>query len=459
MFARKIRKLLRDPGLFCKDFKVKVARKIKKTKPKTISGKYRYAVVSAVHNVEKYLDEFLGSLVAQKLDFRKNISLILVDDGSVDGSAKVIEKWVNKYPDNIKYIYQENARQASARNHGLKHARGDFVTFIDPDDFLSPDYFSGVDKALSLHYDESVAYAACKLVMYNEANKATKAHPLNGKFRDEAERIPLESKRNMQSSAASAFFSLKDLAGFSDRPFPEDLKPGWEDAFFINMLSLQLHKTSAILIPSAEYFYRKRADASSTVDKAWENNERYTTQLEHGFLKILEEYKAKRGHVPRSIQNLIMYEMSWYIRRFVSNPQHFSALDPELRDSLKRKMKKIFDYLDEETIKDFEMPGFSSFYLKGTLSYFKNREFEPCVSFIKGIDHKKKLMEISTFCSDACPDRYSFDQKDTIPIRSEIRTHWFLGEVFIYEKVVLLPYVADKQSLIGGISKLQLLEN
>ncbi|EOH4508441.1 glycosyltransferase family A protein, partial [Campylobacter jejuni] len=107
----------------------------------------------AVYNVEKYLDDFFKSIINQKLDFKSNIHLICVDDGSTDNSANIIKKYQKKYPKNIIYLYKENGGQASARNLGLKYLKENdlnilWVTFTDPDDFLDRDYFYEVDSFL-----------------------------------------------------------------------------------------------------------------------------------------------------------------------------------------------------------------------------------------------------------------------------------------------------------------------
>lgn len=122
---RKIKKLLRNPKLFVKDMYLKHQQQIKKILPASPKeGHYSYTVITAVYNVEKYLDQYFTSLTKQNLSFIKNITLILVDDGSTDSSADIIKKWQNKYPKNIFYLYKDNGGQASARNFGLEHATG-----------------------------------------------------------------------------------------------------------------------------------------------------------------------------------------------------------------------------------------------------------------------------------------------------------------------------------------------
>ena len=81
---RKFRKLLRDPKLFFRDMYNKRSIQIKKYLLIKYNGTQQYTVVSAVYNVEKYLNDYFSSLTKQSLNFKKHIQLILVDDGSTD---------------------------------------------------------------------------------------------------------------------------------------------------------------------------------------------------------------------------------------------------------------------------------------------------------------------------------------------------------------------------------------
>ena len=143
-----------------------------------------FSVVSAVYNVEKYLDEYLENMLNQTIK-KDRLQLVLVDDGSTDGTAAKIADWVARYPDLIKYIRKENGGQASARNVGLDYATGDWVTFIDPDDFVSRSYFEEVDKAIVAYPD--LRFITCRIVFFNETKgEYFDNHPLRSEFDSEA---------------------------------------------------------------------------------------------------------------------------------------------------------------------------------------------------------------------------------------------------------------------------------
>lgn len=169
-FSRKYRKLKNNPKLFFKDMWNKQIRKIKQHSPVKYTGKFQYTIVSAVYNVEKYLNDYFKSIVNQSLDFKKHIHIICVDDGSTDHSAQIIKQWQKKYPNNISYYYKENGGQASARNLGLDYVKTEWVTFIDPDDFIHVDYFKIIDDEIGK--DENIVLIATELATYHESNES-----------------------------------------------------------------------------------------------------------------------------------------------------------------------------------------------------------------------------------------------------------------------------------------------
>lgn len=95
--------------------------------------KEKISVIVAVYNVEEYLERCIDSLLSQNC---KNYEIILVDDGSTDGSASICDEYFRQNPRIIRLIRQDNCGLSSARNAGLAVASGEFVTFVDGDDYL-----------------------------------------------------------------------------------------------------------------------------------------------------------------------------------------------------------------------------------------------------------------------------------------------------------------------------------
>lgn len=92
----------------------------------------KVSVIVPIYNVEEYLERCIDSLINQTLS---DIEIILVNDGSPDNSQAIIDKYVEKYPDKVIGLMKENGGLSDARNYGISYARGEFIGFVDSDDY------------------------------------------------------------------------------------------------------------------------------------------------------------------------------------------------------------------------------------------------------------------------------------------------------------------------------------
>lgn len=98
--------------------------------------KIKISIIVPVYNAEKYLEQCLDSLFAQTL---AEIEIIIVDDGSTDGSSAILKRYEEKFPDKLTVFCTDNKGVSSARNTALKYAQGEYIQFVDADDYISPD--------------------------------------------------------------------------------------------------------------------------------------------------------------------------------------------------------------------------------------------------------------------------------------------------------------------------------
>lgn len=113
-------------------------------------GKIKVSVIVPVYNVEKYLDKCLDSLGRQTL---KDIEIIVVNDESPDNSQKIIDKYSKKYS-TIHGYKKKNGGVSDARNFGIKEAKGEYIAFVDGDDYVSIDMYEKMyEKAKAGNFD------------------------------------------------------------------------------------------------------------------------------------------------------------------------------------------------------------------------------------------------------------------------------------------------------------------
>ena len=116
-------------------------------------------VVLSVYNTGRFLSKAMSSLLAQTM---KDFEIIIVDDGSIDGSSDICDQQA-KDRKNVSVYHKQNGGLSSARNFGIEHAKGRFIIFPDPDDWVEPDYLeklveirkiAGADLSVCGHFDE-----------------------------------------------------------------------------------------------------------------------------------------------------------------------------------------------------------------------------------------------------------------------------------------------------------------
>lgn len=104
--------------------------------------KVKYSFIVPVYNVEKYISKCIDSLLAQTY---RLFEIIIVDDGSPDASGNIADSYQSKYPGIVKVIHQKNTGQGGARNHGIELAQGEYILFVDGDDFVVPNMLEIID--------------------------------------------------------------------------------------------------------------------------------------------------------------------------------------------------------------------------------------------------------------------------------------------------------------------------
>lgn len=435
---RKMRKLKKNPKVFIEDSLKKRKSQISKLIPQKKESENSFTIISAVYNVEKYLNDYFESLINQTIEFESSIQLILVDDGSTDNSAYIIKKWQEKYPKNIIYLHKENGGQASARNLGLSHAKFNWITFIDPDDFISLSYFELINNKIVSN--TSINMLVTNLVFYNEGQVNIKdSHPLRFRFKNEAPIPASELDNNINLSASATIFKLDDIKN-NDLRFNSSIKPNFEDGKFIADYLLNINEGKVLFVEESVYFYRKREDGTSTLDTSWSKKERYYDVFVHGFIPMLKMYKEQLGFIPKNIQKTALYDMSWYVQYLINSPERLGFLDENQRQEFYQLFLKVFEYIDESTILSFNMAGVWFFQKVGMMGAFKNKNTPFKIAYITDIDKEKKQILVNTFMHNEGVLSFRINKKDVIPTYHKTIIHSFNDRPFVYESRSWISY-------------------
>ena len=450
-FKRKAKKAFRDPKWAVKrsrellqEYKVNHRKMVF---PKKYVGKEQYTVVSAVYNVSEYLDEYFTSLVNQTIKFENHIQLVLVDDGSTDNSAEIIKRWQSKYPNNITYVYKTNGGISSARNLGMRYVKTKWVTFIDSDDFVAPDYFQLIDEVISSDCETEMVVG--NLYYYHDKTKvASNTHPLKYRFKHRVTKVPVTDMDNFVNLFVTVtFFKTQHLLD-SNLEFDSRIKPHFEDGKYLADYLLYVYKGNVSYVRDAIFFYRKRGDGNSTIDTAWLKKEKFYDLLQYGYIALLEEHKHKLGFIPKNIQWTVLMDLSWHVKELFNNPGRVrrAGLSEEEEQRYYSLMRKCFSYIDSQYIKEFSMIGIWEMQRNGILG-LKNERPDHYTAFIENIDIAKKQILVCYFTVNDVVTSFTLNGVDTIPQFIKSLQNVVGNMPFIMEKRCWLPYISESEIL------------
>ena len=129
----------------------------------------KVSVIIPIYNNEKYIERCLDSLAAQTLG---DIQVLMINDGSMDATETICQRYAAQYP-NFEYFYKENGGSASARNVGLEHATGEYIGFVDSDDYVEHTMFAKL-------YAAAMEHGGADMVFNPMKKKNSFTHPVPG---------------------------------------------------------------------------------------------------------------------------------------------------------------------------------------------------------------------------------------------------------------------------------------
>ncbi|WP_163145447.1 glycosyltransferase family 2 protein [Acinetobacter indicus] len=246
---------------------------------------FNLTIIIPIYNVEQYILDCIQSVIAQLTD---DIEVICVDDGSTDHSIDVLSTYLKQQPQthikNIKILQQQNAGVAAARNLGIRHAQGKYLTFLDSDDVLLPAYAQEIQRAIASDAD---------VISFGYQSLSEDLTPISHPF------IPqqvLDQTQQHQQTLIDIFnvnlwFSgihLYKASLFQGIEFPK--LSHYEDAATIPDVIMQAR--SFYTIQAALYGYRIRASSATNCKNA-SNIDRSLQCLEQLIPTLIEKTKAQ----------------------------------------------------------------------------------------------------------------------------------------------------------------------
>lgn len=235
----------------------------------------KISIIVPIYNAERYINRSIDSLINQKL---KEIEIILVNDGSIDNSLEICKKY-EELDSRVIVINKENGGVSSARNAGLKIARGEFIGFIDPDDWIENDMYYNMYNSIKNNYSEVVMCNYCieeknkienKLLPINKTilNKLDIKQYLIPRMIDKEE---LGNDEELIMGSVCRLLIKRDILEKYNITFNENIHFMEDLIFCIDLFS---HSNSIIIDHNIYYHYIKNEASAVT---AYKKNLRYQT--------------------------------------------------------------------------------------------------------------------------------------------------------------------------------------
>lgn len=285
------------------------------------------SIIVPIYNVEKYLNKCIDSIISQTY---KNIEIILVDDGSPDNCGKICDEYAKK-DNRIKVIHKENGGVSSARNVGIENSNGEWIAFVDADDWIEKEYiFSLANKAK----DENADIALCT---YNRVtgNIIEKINNFNKKNELNAEEY-LIMALNPQTGFGYCWIKLFKKNIIKDTRFDRSLLVA-EDALFNIQISKNINKAVVL----SENLYNYRNNENSVVKKFDEKYvKKYLNAMKKNKKYIFDNYQ--KDSIKQSYYNFVAFHVMLIAVNYCYHPEN--------KCKNKRKLLKEIceqDYFDE----------------------------------------------------------------------------------------------------------------
>ncbi|QTX05260.1 bifunctional glycosyltransferase/CDP-glycerol:glycerophosphate glycerophosphotransferase [Agromyces archimandritae] len=327
----------------------------------------RFSLVSAVYNVARYLPEFFASLEQQSYGF-EGIEVVLVDDGSTDDSLALAEAFAARHA-NVRVLSQENAGQGAARNAGIAVATGEWVTFVDPDDVLDEVYFAEVAALMDAPAAQEAEVFGAHTIMWDEANdRRTDTHPNAFRFSNGNAVVDLERHPNFVHGQAPLTFFRTEIIRREGLAFDDRLRTRFEDGKFVAEYLLALDRPVLGLVAEARYYYRRRADGSSSVQNARGDDRTYRTVAVHGYLPLVERAQARFDAVPKWLQTLIVYDVLWLMHVDARDHVATQTVDPAVLARFVDDLRSVVESFTTEQVVRFDLMKFP-FWLRFALAF------------------------------------------------------------------------------------------
>lgn len=322
----------------------------------------KITIIVPVYNVEKYICRCIESLIKQTYT---NIEIILVDDGSIDKSAAICNKFAVK-DNRIKVICKQNTGVSDTRNVGLTASTGKYITFVDGDDFLPLDAVEKLYNALLKNNTDMVCGCWCKISAKGTFQNHHPSAVISTKSKDSL--MPIMDYEEIKGPVAKIFKT--DIIKANDIIFPEDIKIS-EDTIFVYQY---LQRCKDIYFLDENVYYYNRLSIGSATTK-------YYDKFNISSFMCIEEYVKNVVVNDDDLLNIKLQEK--IVKQFELVNKYILFYKSDNKEEAVLKLKETYnlfkDYIKEDVV--FNNSDIFGSYID-IIEFLKNYDFEALFEFL-----------------------------------------------------------------------------
>lgn len=408
------------------------------------------STIIPMYNAEKYLAETIDSVINQSIGFEENIELILVNDGSIDRTEDICKEYVEKYKENIKYIYKENGGVAETKNYGIKEATGEYLNFLDSDDILSQDALKNMYNFLDKN-KEKIDMVAMPVVYFE---KKIGLHDRYLRFNNQTCIVNLD--KDPQGYVFSTVAMLYKRKLFNSVKFNTKLRIA-EDLYLNTKLFIKNHKYGMMSADEAVYYYRKRF-ANDSITNSNEYHEDWLIDVFAYLIKGIKEYCEKNE--VKELPKFVKYIMIYNIVKRLKTP---NFVDKKKLNRFYELSRSILSEIDDKIIQSYQYDDYYLLAMMFMLKYnvdnikelvtvdnknnvkIKNKLIQNTETYslqISSIKLVEDKLVIQAFFNDIITDDFKIyyrKSKELYPAKMEETDNIFLQKRF-FDKVIGQTY-------------------
>jgi hypothetical protein len=376
------------------------------------------------------------------------IEVIVVDDGSTDGTPDILRAWQARSGLRITVLEQANAGVAAARNLGLDHATGEWVTFTDPDDILDPRFLAAADRFARGHPEVDVM--ATRVLLYDDGRKVLRnKHPRRAQFSRGNRVADLGREPNVFTSATVALFRRDRIEQLGLR-FDTRIQPAFEDGHFTACFVLGLARPLIGLVRSAHYHYRRREAATSASQTSWSHPGRYTAVFDHGYLDLVRRARDSSGRLPEWVQQVIVYDVTMYLQEndVASSKVH---IPEELVDGFHERLGTLFRALDPGVVEAHGIRTLRPVWIDVMTHAYRDEAWHTARPLRTRVDRPMGLQRIAyRYTGEAPAEDILVAGAPIQPPWSKRVTHRYFGRALLEERILWLPLDRSLELRLDG---------